>query len=102
MSDDIVARLRDEQYRFSVVPKGNKLEMQPQTVGRLASLWGEAADEIEWLRRDYSAAEQDHVDAFVAYSEAEQEIERLRAELRTYTGDGHNTKGEPCTQNTPS
>lgn len=34
--------------------------------------------------------------------EAEKEIERLRAELRTYTGDGHNTKGEPCTQNTPS
>jgi len=30
------------------------------------------------------------------------EIERLRAELRTYTGDGHNTKGDPCTQNTPS
>ena len=34
--------------------------------------------------------------------EAADEIERLRAELRTYTGDGHNTKGEPCTQNTPS
>jgi len=69
-----VARLRDEQYKFSVVPKGNKLEMPPQTVGRLASLWRGAADEIE----------------------------RLRAELRTYTGDGHDTKGEPCTQNTPS
>jgi len=26
--------------------------------------------------------------------EAADEIERLRAELRTYTGDGHNTKGE--------
>ena len=34
--------------------------------------------------------------------EAADEIERLRAELRTYTGDGHNTKGEPCTPNTPS
>lgn len=34
--------------------------------------------------------------------EAEKEIERLRAELRAYTGDGHNTKGEPCTQSTPS
>jgi len=34
--------------------------------------------------------------------EAADEIERLRAELRTYTGDGHNTKGEPCTQSTPS
>jgi len=28
---------------------------------------------------------------------AADEIERLRAELRKYTGDGHNTKGEPCT-----
>jgi len=27
-------------------------------------------------------------------NEAADEIERLRAELRTYTGDGHNTKGE--------
>ena len=26
--------------------------------------------------------------------EAADEIERLRSELRTYTGDGHNTKGE--------
>ncbi len=83
MSDDIVARLRN----CDCIPH---------------CLCGEAADEIERLRRDYSAAEQDHVDAVVAYSEAEQEIERLRAELRTYTGDGHNTKGEPCTQNTPS
>ena len=83
MNDDIVARLRN----CDCIPH---------------CLCGEAADEIERLRRDYSAAEQDHVDAVVAYSEAEQEIERLRAELRTYTGDGHNTKGEPCTQNTPS
>ncbi|MEY4104449.1 MAG: hypothetical protein RL461_1651 [Planctomycetota bacterium] len=75
MSDDIVARLRN----CDCIPH---------------CLCGEAADEIERLRRDYSAAEQDHVDAVVAYSEAEQEIERLRAELRTYTGDGHNTKGE--------
>jgi len=37
-----------------------------------------------------------------AIHEAADEIERLRAELRTYTGDGHNTKGEPCTPNTPS
>jgi len=74
MSDDIVARLRNEHFKFSVVPRGNKLELPSQTVGRLGLLWGEAADEIE----------------------------RLRAELRTYTGDGHNTKGEPCTQNTPN
>ena len=65
MSDDIVARLREEHYKFAVVPMENKLEMSPKTVGRLASLWFEAADEIE----------------------------RLRAELRTYTGDGH-TLGE--------
>ena len=75
MNDDIVARLRN----CDCIPH---------------CLCGEAADEIERLRRDYSAAEKDHVDAVVAYSEAEQEIERLRAELRTYTGDGHNTKGE--------
>ena len=34
-------------------------------------------------------------------NEAADEIERLRAELRTYTGDGHNTEGT-CTSNTPS
>jgi chromosome segregation ATPase len=90
MSDDIVARLRD--YHATVLAA-------PPYYRELTRI---AADEIERLRRDYSAAEQDHVDAVVAYSEAEQEIERLRAELRTYTGDGHNTKGEPCTQNTPS
>ena len=66
MESDIVARLRNEHFKFSVVPKENKLELSSQTVGRLALLWGEAADEIA----------------------------RLRAELRTYTGDGHNMKGE--------
>ena len=74
MSEDIVARLRNEHCKFSAVRGGNKLELPWRTVPRLALLWGEAADEIE----------------------------RLRAELRTYTGDGHNTKGEPCTPNTPS
>lgn len=63
-------------------------------------LCGEAADEIERLRRDYSAAEQDHVDAVVAYSEAKQEIERLRVELRSYTGDKHSTR-EPFEPSEP-
>ena len=53
----------------------------------------DAAEEIERLRRDYSAAEQDHVEYVAKYYNATVEIERLRAELSTYTGDGH-TLGE--------
>lgn len=33
---------------------------------------------------------------------AADEIEWLRSERFTYFGDKHSTKGEPCTQNTPS
>jgi hypothetical protein len=40
--------------------------------------------------------------AVTLHIDAADEIERLRAELRKYTGDGHNTRGEPCTPNTPS
>lgn len=60
MSDDIVQRLRREHYKFAVVPIENKLEMSPQTVGRLASLWREAADEIERLRNELAARCGDH------------------------------------------
>ena len=49
-----------------------------------------------------NANEQGVSEAVIGLHAAADEIERLRAELRTYTGDGHNTKGEPCTQNTPS
>ena len=82
MSDDIVARLRDCDggYGFRGIVR-------------------EAADEIERLRalivklrRDYSEAEKDHVDCVVAYHHSSIEIKRLRAELRSYTGDKHSTR----------
>ena len=60
-------------------------------------------DIVETLRRwAGNALEQNSLEAFNGLTTAADEIERLRAELRIYTGDGHNTKGEPCTQNTPS
>ena len=39
------------------------------------------------------AKEQDATDVVIGLCQAADEIERLRAELRTYTGDGH-TLGE--------
>ena len=56
MTDDIVARLREVQYKFSAVPKENKLVMSPQNVADLGSLWHEAADEIERLRKERDTA----------------------------------------------
>lgn len=50
MESDIVARLLDEHHKFSVVPSNNKLQMSPETIKRIASLWRIAADEIERLR----------------------------------------------------
>lgn len=35
-------------------------------------------------------------------SDSADEIERLRAELRKYTGDAHATRGNECTQSTQS
>jgi hypothetical protein len=69
-------------------------------------------DIVEWIRAyanayspsDYSSpiAREVVVRSDKRWLAAADEIERLRAELRSYTGDGHNTKGEPCTPNTPS
>jgi len=62
------------------------------------------SDDIVARLRKWSdnAKEQDATEIVVGLCAAADEIERLRAELRTYTGDGHNTKGYPCTQSTPS
>ena len=74
MSDDIVKALRTDAAIFGKMPPHAKVHMNPEFMREMSELWSAAADEIE----------------------------RLRAELRTYTGDGHNTKGDPCTQSTPS
>lgn len=66
MNDDIVARLRVLASEF------------PTVNGWMDNEWKNAADEIERLRRDYSAAEKDHVDCVVAYHNLKIEIERLR------------------------
>jgi hypothetical protein len=71
MRDDIVARLR--MYANCSIDGGWA------TVFR-ADL-NIAADEIERLRRHYSAAEQDHVEFVAKYYNATVEIERLREEL---------------------
>lgn len=75
MSDDIVARIR--LYANASIDGGWA------TVFR-ADL-NIAADEIERLRRDYSAAEQDHFQFVVKYHNATVEIERLREELKGAT-----------------
>jgi len=51
-ADDIVARLREEHYKFARVPKENKLEIPPQSVARLSLFWSEAADNIEQLQAE--------------------------------------------------
>lgn len=61
MSDDIVTRLR-------------------LTNGLDARLLHAAADEIERLRRDYSAAERDHVEYVAKYHNATVEIDRITDE----------------------
>jgi chromosome segregation ATPase len=72
MTDDIVARLR--MYANAFIDDGWA------TVVR--SDLNNAADEIERLRRDYSAAEKDHCDYVKKYNNAKVEIERLRKELK--------------------
>ena len=72
MSDDIVARLR--------------LYANARIYGGWATVFRSdlniAADEIERLRRDYSAAEEDHVECVATYHNARIEIERLREQLK--------------------
>jgi hypothetical protein len=63
MTDDIVARLRDEHYKFVAVPKENKLEMSSKSVKRLGFLWLEAADEIERLRARVAELESERAPA---------------------------------------
>ena len=75
MSDDIVERLRVFNHHAKKLSENESLhDLHREAFTRCEDLTWAAANEIE----------------------------RLRAELRTYTGDGHNTKGEPCTPNTPS
>lgn len=82
MSKDIVFLLRFNAMQFGKMCKpGARTNIDPEFLTQLCADWRFAADEIEVLRA---------------------ELKRLRAELRTYTGDGHNTMGEPCTPNTPS
>ena len=65
MQSDIVARLRSNARFFGLVKLGSRATIEPEFCAETAEWFNEAADEIE----------------------------RLRAELRTYTGDGH-TLGE--------
>ena len=50
MSDDIVARLRNEHYKFTSVPEHNALQIPATSLGRITGLWRDSADEIERLR----------------------------------------------------
>ena len=56
-SDDLVARLRNEHYKFISVPEHNSLTIPATSVGRIAGLWRASADEIERLREHVRALE---------------------------------------------
>jgi hypothetical protein len=71
MRDDIVARLR--MYANASIDGGWAAVFRADL--------NIAADEIERLRRHYSAAEHDHVEFVAKYYNATVEIERLREEL---------------------
>lgn len=75
-TDDIVARLRGEHYKFVAVPKENKLEISPKSVNRLGSLWLEAADKIERLRAE-NATLRKKLDQFVGDFKDEVQREAL-------------------------
>lgn len=66
------------------------------------SLMDKAIAEIKRLRQENATLTAERDALFVLTDRLTAEHDALRAELRTYTGDGHNTNGEPCTQNTPS
>ena len=75
MSDDIVARLRSNARFFGLVKLGSRATIEPEFCAETAEWFNDAADEIE----------------------------RLRAELRSYTGDKHTTREpfEPTEPFTP-
>lgn len=79
MNDDIVTRLREA---------GDCPTPLRAYLARAVVL--QAADEIERLRRNTGCARNQGTTQFCAEAlDAQREIERLRAELRSYTGDGH-------------
>lgn len=51
IDEDIVYRLRTEHERFARVPQENKFMLGPLVHGRLSSLFTEAANEIDKLRK---------------------------------------------------
>lgn len=96
MADDIVARLRD--WKRAADGSG---------YGSLLGIFDEAADEIERLRRNTGCARNQGTTQFCAEAlDAQREIERLRSELRNYTGDHHTIhaarRGDPSGVQTPS
>lgn len=74
MSDDIVARLREEHHKFRSVPQHNELRIDSRHLPQIAQLLSVSANEIERLRQLLGNSEQlrEHVRAL------EIEIERYR------------------------
>ena len=100
MSDDIVARLR----KYSMLPFKGHGDMAYRIAIAKEFLWQDTPQPLTQAKVRATLCDLDDVLHPMAKTmfDAANDIERLRAELRTYTGDGHNTKGEPCTPNTPS
>lgn len=86
MQSDIVARMRSNARFFGLIEKGRSANIEPEFCRETAEWSTEAADEIERLRETVDGY---RMDLFKKVAE----VQQLRAELRTYTGDGH-TLGE--------
>lgn len=102
MSDDIVKRLRKVRYSSCRHQVGDECVSCEITVPIVDWIGDPNRPGTSSIRSRNHATGLVILSAVTLHIDAADEIERLRAELRQYTGDGHNTLGEPCTQSTQS
>lgn len=103
MSDDIVARLRAFYTSTTVREAADEIERLREDVSDLEKRLEGDHGELELCESKLRTAEQDNEDLRIGADNLQAEIERLRAQLREYTGDRHTIgRDAECTPNTQS